>query len=190
MVERQVGQASVIDELMPAPRQTMLDRLAAGLDWQPIQTLLGPRTQGPGAPGYPPLVLLRALMLGLWYDLSDPALEAAIADRLSFRRFCGLSLTDPVPDHSTLWRFRAALAEDGRIDQVFAEITRQLEAKGLILKQGTLIDASLVPARPAAHAQARSGRGRDPAQAGRGCARALGPQGTQERVRLQDPHRR
>ena len=149
MVDRQVGQPSVIDELMPAPRESMLDRLAAVLDWHPIQTLLGTRGPGPGAPGYPNLVLLRALLLGVWHDLSDPALEAAIADRLSFRRFCGLSLTDAVPDHSTLWRFRAALAEEGRIDQVFAEITRQLEAKGLILKQGTLIDASLLPARAA-----------------------------------------
>jgi IS5 family transposase len=87
------------------------------------------------------------LLAGIWHNLSDPALEAAIADRLSFRRFVGLSLHDQTPDHSTLWRFRQELAKDGLIEKVFAEINRQLEAKKLILKQGTLVDASLIPAR-------------------------------------------
>ncbi|MBR1130352.1 IS5 family transposase [Bradyrhizobium iriomotense] len=83
----------------------------------------------------------------MWHNLSDPALEAAVADRLSFRRFVGLSLHDPTPDHSTLWRFRQELAKDGLIEKIFTEINRQLEAKKLILKQGTLVDASLIPAR-------------------------------------------
>ena len=79
--------------------------------------------------------------------LSDPALETAIADRISFRRFAGFSLHDRTPDHSTLWRFRQELARAGLADRMFAEINRQLEAKNLILKRGTLIDASLVAAR-------------------------------------------
>jgi IS5 family transposase len=70
-----------------------------------------------------------------------------IADRISFRRFARLSLHDHTPDHNTLWRFRQALARDGLVDQVFAVITRQLEAKNLVLKSGTLIDATLVAAR-------------------------------------------
>ena len=84
----------------------------------------------------------------------------AIADRLSFRRFVGLSLHDRTPDHSTLWRFRQELAQDGLIEQVFAEINRQLEAKQLVLKQGTLIDASLVTARAKPPRKAR-GQGED-----------------------------
>ena len=51
------------------------------------------------------------------------------------------------PDHSTLWRFRQELAKDALIEKIFTEINRQLEAKKLILKQGTLVDASLIPAR-------------------------------------------
>ena len=92
----------------------------------------------------------------------DPALERAIADRISFRRFAGFSLHDRTPDHSTLWRFREALAQDGLMDEIFAEITRQLELKNLVLKRGTLIDASLVTARanpPASHGgQGRTAR--------------------------------
>jgi transposase, IS5 family len=147
MVERRVGQLSLADGLVETPNG-ILDKLAAVVDWVPLRALLGERgSTGPGNSSYPSEVLLRCLLLGVWHGLSDPALEGAIADRLSFRRFVGLSLHDRTPDHSTLWRFRQELAQDGLIEQVFAEINRQLEAKQLVLKQGTLIDASLVTAR-------------------------------------------
>ena len=161
MAERMVGQLGFADGLVSGGEETMLDKIAATVDWQPIATLVGSRNgTGPGSPSYPGLVLLRCLLLGVWHDLSDPALEKAIADRLSFRRFAGLSLHDRVPDHSTLWRFRAELAVDGLMERVFAEIVRQLDAQGLIVKRGTLIDASLVAAAvrpPRKAAEAESG---------------------------------
>jgi IS5 family transposase len=148
MVERIVGQLSLADGLVEAPPGSLLDELDAVLDWAPLRALLGKRGgSGPGNSSYPSELLLRGVLLGVWYGLSDPALEAAIADRISFRRFVGLSLHDRAPDHSTLWRFREELARDGLIEKVFAEIGRQLEAKNLVLKRGTLIDASLVAAR-------------------------------------------
>jgi IS5 family transposase len=148
MVERMVGQLSLADGLVSRPAGSMLDELDAAVNWMALRALLGKRGEaGPGNSSYPAEVLLRCLLLGVWHDLSDPALETAIADRISFRRFAGLSLHDRTPDHSTLWRFRQELARDGLVDQVFAEITRQLAAKNLILKRGTLIDASLVAAR-------------------------------------------
>ncbi len=148
MVERTIGQLSLADGLISAPAGCILDELDAMLDWAPVAALLGKRGgAGPGNSSYPSEVLLRCLLLGMWHGLSDPALETAIADRISFRRFAGLSLHDRTPDHSTLWRFRQELARDGLIEQVFAEIGRQLEAKELVLKRGTLIDASLVAAR-------------------------------------------
>jgi len=148
MAERKVGQMSLADGLVEAPRGGILDEVEAVVDWAPLRLLLG-RRGGPGAgnSSYPSEVLLRCLLVGVWHGLSDPALEEAIADRLSFRRFVGLSLHDSTPDHSTLWRFRQELAQDGLIDQVFAEINRQFEASKLMLKQGTLIDASFVTAR-------------------------------------------
>jgi IS5 family transposase len=148
MVERIVGQLSLADGLVSQPAESMLDKLEASLDWTPMRRLLGQRGgSGPGNSSYPAEVLLRCLLLGVWHDLSDPALETAIADRISFRRFAGLSLHDRTPDHSTLWRFRQELSQDGLVDRVFAEIARQLEANNLVLKRGTLIDASLVAAR-------------------------------------------
>jgi hypothetical protein len=81
------------------------------MDWAPMERLLAPLRAPRGQPGYPPLALFRALLLAQWYQLSDPGLEEALADRLSFRRFCGLGLDDDTPDETTICRFRAALAE-------------------------------------------------------------------------------
>jgi len=94
--------------------------------------------------------MLKALLLQQFYALSDADLEEAINDRVSFRKFLGLSLEAASPDHTTLCRFRNRLAELGLSEKLFAEFERQLEKRGLILKRGTMIDASLVdsPYRP------------------------------------------
>jgi transposase, IS5 family len=148
MVERVIGQLSLADSLVSVAGENPLDGLNAALDWSPVRTLLGRRGGvGAGNSSYPAEPLLRCLLIGVWHGLSDPALERSIADRLSFRRFAGFSLHDRTPDHTTLWRFREELARGGLMDEIFAEITRQLELKNLVLKHGTLIDASLVTAR-------------------------------------------
>ena len=81
----------------------------------------------------------------------DAELEEAINDRVSFRRFLGLSLEAACPDHTTLCRFRNRLVDAGLTEKAFAEFERQLETRGLLLKRGTMVDASLVetPHRPA-----------------------------------------
>jgi transposase len=169
MVERVIGQLSLADGLVSVPGDNVLDELDAALNWAPLRALLGRRGgTGAGNSSYPAEPLLRCLLLGAWHGLSDPALEAAIADRISFRRFAGFSLHDRTPDHTTLWRFRQELVHDSLVDEIFAEINRQLEAKNLILKRGTLIDASLVAARA------------NPPRK---------PRGPQKRVRLQDSYR-
>lgn len=148
MVERIVGQMSLADGLVQEARSSILDEVEGVVDWALIRSLLGKRGgSGAGNSSYPAEVLLRCLLAGVWYNLSDPALEAAVADRLSFRRFVGLSLLDRTPDHSTLWRFRQELIKNNLIDRIFEEINRQFEARHLILKEGTLVDASFMPAR-------------------------------------------
>jgi transposase, IS5 family len=124
-----------------------LERIGALLNWGRIEQLLSAvYAAGEGRPAYRPLVMLRALLLQQWYRLSDPELEEALSDRLSFRRFVGLSLEEEVPDHSTLSRFRTQMTQRGLSAQVFAEVNRQLERRGLMVKHGTLIDASLIEA--------------------------------------------
>jgi IS5 family transposase len=147
MSERVVGQMSFADRLVSdvARANTTLERIDGLVEWGRVRQLLNGLRSGPmGAPGYPSLALFKALLLQQWYGLSDPQLEEALADRLSFRRFAGLSLVEPIPDHSTLWRFRETLGKSGLAERAFAEITAQIEACGFVLKRGTLIDASLV----------------------------------------------
>ena len=149
MAIRQTGQLSLADALarQPGRLNETLDRVQSLLDWNQIDTLLAPlRSSRYGAPGYLPLLMLKALLLQQWYSLSDPGLEEALIDRLSFRRFVGLALGEASPDHSTISRFRSALVAQGLSEAVFEAVNLQIDAKGLILRQGTIIDATLVEA--------------------------------------------
>jgi transposase, IS5 family len=118
------------------------------IDWERLQPLLaGVRTAETGRRPYTPLVMVKALYLQALYDLSDPGLEEALLDRLSFRRFCGFAMDESTPDETTICRFRAVVAQQGVLEACLAEINRQLAAKGLLTRKGTLLDASLVAAR-------------------------------------------
>ena len=92
------------------------------------------------------MVLFKALLLQSLYGLSDRELEEALGDRLSFRRFVGLGLEEAVPDHTVLNRFRNLLIAEGLLEKLFAELDRQLEKAGVILKRGTMLDATLIEA--------------------------------------------
>ena len=149
MAERSFGQMSLVDHLVgeAAPSNAFLEQASALLDWHAVDEVLAPvRPSTLGAPGYPALAMFKALLLQQWYALSDPALEEALGDRLSFRRFCGVPLDQKTPDHATLWRFRERLAGSGLAEVAFRCVTEQIERAGLVLKKGTLIDASLIPA--------------------------------------------
>lgn len=144
-----MDQRGFAEAFLPAGfgRNARLERIASLIDWAPMEALV--RRVRPGRTGRPPyraLAMVRALLLQQWYGLSDPGLEEALLDRVSFRRFCGLSLEEPTPDETTLCRFRLALVEAGLGEALFAEVARQLDAAGYLVKTGTLIDASLVEA--------------------------------------------
>ena len=140
-------QASFVDALLPTGfgRNQRLERISGLLDWSPIAALVAPVRAGEtGRPPYRALAMFRALLLQQWYGLSDPGLEEALLDRVSFRRFCGFALEEETPDETTICRFRNALKEAGLGEALFGEVARQLDAAGFMVKSGTLIDASLV----------------------------------------------
>jgi len=84
------------------------------------------------------------LLLQKWFHIdSDPELENQINDRLSFKKFLGLSFSKPSPDHSTFSRFRARLSKEA-LDQINSEILRQFESQGLTINEGIAVDARLV----------------------------------------------
>ena len=148
-MHRPMGNTSLMDALLPEKvgRNAQLEQLDTVLDWDRLAAVVADLYAAPeGRPSYPPLLLVKVLLLQQWYTASDPEIEAALWDRISFRRFVGLGLQDPVPDHSTISRFRAVLAARGLGEQLFAEVTRQLDAAGWLVKAGTLMDATLVAA--------------------------------------------
>jgi IS5 family transposase len=157
-MRRAAGQAGLADALVVGGGSRRLARIDGLVDWVPLERLLAPiHAKATGRPSYPVLSLLKVVLLQHWYGLGDPAMEEALGDRLSFRRFAGLALDAAVPDHSTICRFRGTLARLGLAEAVFAEVGRQLEGLGLVLKAGTLVDATLVAAAAAEPSKQRGG---------------------------------
>jgi len=129
---------------------TELDELSQLIDWKSIEQQLITINSNPmGERAWPPLMMFKILLLQSWYNLSDPACEKQLARDLLFRRFAELSLTDPVPDHSTIWRFRKNLHNSGLLQQLLDNINQQLRVKSLIIKTGeaSIIDASVIQAK-------------------------------------------
>ena len=159
------AQMGLLDSLMTtAPANDFLERLDAALDWQPLEKALQamyPATTG--RPPCPPLALFKMSLLQHCYGLSDPQCEELVRDRLSWRRFVGLGLHDPVPDETTLVRFRQRLVEHGLHEKLLPLVNRQLEQKGFILKTCTLVDATLLQAARRAPAKGDKSGGDDDA---------------------------
>jgi IS5 family transposase len=143
------------------PEGHFLKKIDQQIAWHPFEKLLEPLYHPKlGRPSHPPLMMFKALLLQQWYGLSDPGLEEAICDRLSFQRFLGLSLQDRVPDETRICRFRHRLAQEGLAERLFALLEDQLAAKGMIVRRGSLIDATLVKAQP--HAPRKGEASPDP----------------------------
>jgi IS5 family transposase len=114
-------------------------RIEQGFDWSAFEALLSPvHGSAMSAPGYPPLTMFKIVLLQQWHTLSDPAAEEAVRDRLSFRRFCGLPLDMKTPDHASIWRFRQTIDKLGLSVALLAEVYRQLDARGFVIKRGMI----------------------------------------------------
>jgi len=125
-----------------------LDKINSIVDWEKVLEVVKvvDRTdkEKGGCPHKDLLVKVKMLFLQSLYNLSDPELEDQINDRLSFQRFAGLDMSETVPDYSTIWRFRDRLSEEGAGDKLFDLINSYLDARGLFMKKGTIVDASIV----------------------------------------------
>ena len=122
-----------------------LDELSRFIDWAPVdQDLACISNAAKGEAAWPPLALFKALLLSIWYDLSDVKLAEALDDRSSFRRFCGFCRSERTPERTAFVRFRKALVAKGLDKLLFDEITAQLRAKSIKVKTGTLVDATII----------------------------------------------
>lgn len=167
MATKASGQFSFVEALLPQGlgRNEQLDRLSSLVKWYRFEKVLARLRQpdAAGRPAYSALVMFKALLLQSLYGLSDADLEYMLIDRLSFRRFVGLTLEERVPDHTTLNRFRNLLIEAGLLEKLFGELDRQLDQAGLILRRGTMLDATVIET---AAARPPSGSADEPTRAG------------------------
>ena len=128
-MHRQMGQTSLAESLLPQSlgRNERLERIGEEVDWERFAFLVGGvYSADEGRPSYPPLMMVKVLLLEQWYNLSDPQMEEALGDRISFRRFVGLGLQDETPDYSTISRFRTELVKHGLSEELFKELEVQL----------------------------------------------------------------
>jgi IS5 family transposase len=99
-----------------------------------------------GRPNCDVILMFKILILQQWYGLNDLEVERQMADRISFMSFLGFP--NPFPDSRTIWLFRERMANTGKDEVVWAELQRQLDAKGLRVKRGTIQDATFIEADP------------------------------------------
>ena len=128
--------------------KTFLDDVDQVVDWRPIERFLKKKlrrhSDAVGNPAYPPLAMFKVLLLQRWYGLSDQGMDDSLADRISFCRFAGFSFDYDTPDASTICRFRNHLMERGLDEKLFNILAAQLQARGMVIKHGAIVDASIV----------------------------------------------
>ena len=130
-------------------REHFLNEMEQVVPWVELTRIVEPYYPEAGN-GRPPIGIermLRTYFMQQWFNLSDPGMEDALYDIESMRAFAGIELgKDPVPDESTILRFRHLLEQHEVTKQLFAEVTEQLQKKGLMVKEGTIVDATIIDA--------------------------------------------
>ena len=145
MLRRRIGQEEFRFASHSTTRRSSLDELAGLIDWLSIALELDDvHSARKGEPAWPPVAMFKALLIAVWYDLSDVKLAEALDDRTSFRRFCGFSSNDATPERAAFVRFRKELVARGLDKGLFDAITTQLKSKAITVKTGTLVDATVI----------------------------------------------
>ncbi len=135
-------------------KRTFFSQINALIDWNSISKIIDKDysrgKSAVGKPSYDGLLLFKMCLLQSWYGLSDYEVEDRINDSLSFSYFCGMTIEQVAPDHSTLSRFRTALTKTKTFEELFTCINSQLEVHNIIVKKGVIVDASVIdtPLRP------------------------------------------
>jgi IS5 family transposase len=130
-------------------REVFLEEMDRAVPWSKLEALIAPYypRAGNGRQPYPLSAMLRIHCLQQWYALSDPAVEEELYEIASMRRFAGLSLSHgTVPDETTILNFRHLLEQHGLAREIFDTVKAQLQAAGLLLRQGTIVDATIITA--------------------------------------------
>ena len=127
----------------------LFDRVNTIVDWQQILKVITKYYQKgksvDGRESYSPLILFKMLLLQNWYGLSDESVEENVRDRISFSKFCCISMDQAVPDSTVLCRFRNALNKHNAFEELLKTINQRMEDTGLMVTKGVIVDASVTP---------------------------------------------
>jgi IS5 family transposase len=139
---------AVVNKLGGKRTTALLSQLNDSIDWEslakPIRKVY--RNAEGGAPAEPVIMMIKIILLQKWFNLSDPQAEEQLNDRVSFRRFVELRGDEPSPDETTIVKFRKRLREADLDSTLFDIVNRSIEHQGLLVKEGTLVDALILEA--------------------------------------------
>ena len=153
------GDAEDLGQRKRTRREVFLAEMDQVVPWPALLKLIEPHYPKLGRPGrqpYPLETMLRVHFLQQWYALSDPGMEEALYDTPVMRRFAGLGGLDTVPDETTILNFRRLLETHDLARQLLEQVNTYLSRKGLSLRGGTIVDATII----AAPSSTKNGDGR------------------------------
>jgi IS5 family transposase len=129
-------------------REIFLDEMDRSIPWGRLESIIEPfyPKAGNGRRPYPLITMLRIHCLQQWYCLSDPTMEEELSEITSMRQFAGLASGCPIPDETTILKFRHLLEQHNLTRLILTEITDYLQEKGLMLRQGSIVDATIIAA--------------------------------------------
>jgi len=129
-------------------REKFLEQMDQLIPWKRLEKKIKPYypKNGQGRQPYPMSTMLRIHCMQLFYNLSDPGMEDALYEIESMRRFAGLRLSDRLPDETTILNFRHLLERHSLGKKLFDEVNRHLKAEGLTLREGSIVDATIISA--------------------------------------------
>lgn len=140
-----------VEMMQRVRKDSTLSKINLFINWEALRLQLTglykrESSHAGGQEPFDPLLMFKAILLGQWHSLSDPKLEEALHVRIDFMQFCGLTMSDAVPDETTLCRFRNRLIQTNKLDSLLASINTQLQQQNLMVKAatGAVIDATLI----------------------------------------------
>jgi len=148
MSQMSFGDAEYAGKRKKTRREVFLAEMEQVVPWKSLLSLIEPfyPVAGRGRHPYPLETMLRVHLMQNWFGLSDPAMEEALYEITPMRVFARLSLTEPIPDETTILNFRRLLEKNELAPEILTRVNAYLTRKGLMLKRGSIVDATIIAA--------------------------------------------
>ena len=148
MSQMSFGDAEYAGKRKKTRREVFLEEMDQVVPWKSLLALIEPcyPMAGRGRHPYPLETMLRVHLMQNWFGLSDPAMEEALYEITPMRAFAGLTLTKAIPDETTILNFRHLLEANELAPEILSRVNAYLSRKGLMLKRGSIVDATIIAA--------------------------------------------